>query len=82
MGLLVRYLNRLFNAEQTSLMRYVWNRRLEKCRDELVQPGTGSQRVADIAMRWGFSDMSHFSRAFKARFGISPRECRPVVEFT
>lgn len=76
MGLSARYLNRLFNAEQTSLMRYVWNLRLDRCRDELIRPGSVAQRVTDVAQRWGFSDMSHFSRAFKSRFGISPRDCR------
>jgi AraC-like DNA-binding protein len=76
LGLSPRYLNRLFNSEQTSLMRYVWNLRLERCRDDLLRAGTGAQRVTDIAQRWGFSDMSHFSRAFKSRFGVSPRDCR------
>lgn len=80
MGLSARYLNRLFNAEQTSLMRYVWNLRLDRCRDDLMRPGSGAQRVADIAQRWGFSDMSHFSRAFKSRFGISPRDCRCATD--
>lgn len=79
-GVSARYLNRLFNSEQTSLMRYVWNLRLDRCRDELLRSGSGSQRVADVALRWGFSDMSHFSRAFKSRFGISPRDCRPAIE--
>ncbi len=76
LGMSPRYLNRLFNAEQTSLMRYVWNRRLDRCRDDLKKPCASAQRVADIAFRWGFSDLSHFSRAFKARFGLSPRDCR------
>jgi AraC-like DNA-binding protein len=57
-------------------MRYVWNRRLDRCRDDLKKPCASAQRVADIAFRWGFSDLSHFSRAFKARFGMSPRDCR------
>lgn len=80
LGLSARYLNRLFNSEQTSLMRYVWNLRLDRCRDELVRLGPGSHRVLDTALRWGFSDMSHFSRAFKLRFGMSPRDCRAASE--
>lgn len=76
LGLSVRYLNRLFNAERTSLMRYVWARRLERCHADLLRAEAGAQRVLDIAMRWGFSDMSHFSRAFKERYGVSPRDCR------
>lgn len=79
LGLSPRTLNRLFNAEQTSLMRYVWMRRLEHCRADLLRTDAGAQRVVDVAMRWGFSDMSHFSRAFKDRFGVSPRECRAAL---
>ena len=80
LGISARYLNRLFNSEQTSLMRYVWNLRLDRCRDELTQLGLRPHRILDIALRWGFSDMSHFSRAFKLRFGISPRDCRAASE--
>nr|WP_264161829.1 hypothetical protein [Burkholderia anthina] len=31
MGISSRYINTLFEAENTSLMRYVWNLRLERC---------------------------------------------------
>lgn len=71
-----RYLNKLFEAEQTSLMRYVWRRRLERCRAELLDTSHAGTRVGDIALRWGFNDLSHFSRAFRDRFGHSPRELR------
>ncbi|WP_420852769.1 helix-turn-helix domain-containing protein [Salinicola acroporae] len=27
-----------------------------------------------VVLRWGFNDASHFSRLFKHRFGICPRE--------
>ncbi|MFE9650281.1 helix-turn-helix domain-containing protein [Streptomyces sp. NPDC006365] len=29
-----------------------------------------------MALRVGFKDPSHFSRAFKARYGTSPANCR------
>jgi AraC-like DNA-binding protein len=74
-----RYLNKLFEEERTSLMRYVWGRRLERCRADLQDPARASLRIGDIAMRWGFNDLSHFSRAFRERFGQSPRECRRAV---
>lgn len=76
LGLSVRYLSRLFNAEQTSLMSDVWARRLERCPADLLRADAGAHRVVDIAMRWGFSELSHFSRAFKERHGVSSRECR------
>ena len=32
--------------------------------------------IGDIAFSWGFVDASHFSRAFRARFGATAREVR------
>jgi AraC-like DNA-binding protein len=29
-------------------------------------------------MRWWFNDLSHFSRAFRQQFGLSPRNFRLV----
>jgi len=75
-GLSARYINELFADEQTSLMRYVWRRRLENCRKELQNPVYAGHRLSDIAFRWGFNDAAHFSRAFKQQFGCSPREFR------
>ena len=79
LGVSARYLNKLFEAEHTSLMRFVLARRLARCRDDLLDPACGALSVSDIALRWGFNDLSHFSRAFRARFGESPRECRRLV---
>jgi len=75
-GLSVRYINYLFADEGTSLMRYVWKRRLENCRKDILNPAYAGHRLSDIAFRWGFNDTAHFSRAFKQQFGCSPREFR------
>ena len=32
--------------------------------------------IGDIAYSWGFSDLSHFGRRFKAEFGCSPGDYR------
>jgi AraC-like DNA-binding protein len=37
----------------------------------------GGHRVADVAERLGFADPFHFSRRFKAFYGVSPSEVRP-----
>jgi AraC family transcriptional activator of tynA and feaB len=71
-GLSARYLNGLFGEEGTSLMRYVWRRRLEQCAKDLCDPRRAGERVAEIAFRWGFGDASHFSRAFRQQFGCAP----------
>ncbi|UZR27763.1 helix-turn-helix domain-containing protein [Methylococcus mesophilus] len=75
-GLSSRYVNELFQAEGTSLMRHVWQRRLEQCRRDLMDPVRSGCSLSEIAFRWGFNDLSHFSRAFKLRFGCSPNGYR------
>ena len=32
--------------------------------------------IAEVATRWGFRSAAHFSRAFAARFGVTPSEFR------
>ena len=75
-GLSPRYLNALFGAEEMSLMRYVWRRRLEHCASDFADPRRASARIAEIAFHWGFGDASHFSRAFKQRYGCAPAAFR------
>jgi AraC-like DNA-binding protein len=76
LGISSSYIDKLWQGENTSLMRYVWTRRLEQCRQELCKPARSADDITRIAFRWGFSELSHFSRVFKARFGLSPRDYR------
>jgi AraC-like DNA-binding protein len=66
----------LFKDEETSTMRYIWQRRLENCRNDLLAPINAGDRISDIAFRWGFNDLSHFSRVFKQRHDFSPKDYR------
>jgi AraC family transcriptional activator of tynA and feaB len=59
-----------------SIMRLVQARRLERCRAALEDPGQARRSVSEIAFGWGFSDMTHFGRRFKAAYGILPSEYR------
>jgi len=54
-GLSSRYVNYLFEAEGTSLMRYVWNCRLEQCRRDMSAREHSRRSIAALAFRWGFS---------------------------
>jgi len=49
---------------------------LDAARRDLCDPGLAASSVSRIAFSWGFNDAAHFSRAFRARFGCSPRELR------
>ena len=76
LGISVGHLHRLFKSDPLPPAQYVWNRRLEACGRELLDPRRGKASVAEIAFGWGFNDAAHFSRAFRGRFGCSPREWR------
>jgi AraC-like DNA-binding protein len=76
----VSHLNRLFRVEGTSLMRYLWNQRLERAHHLLSSSGRAGLRIEDIAWHCGFSSAAHFSRLFKQHFGHSPRHLRDDSE--
>jgi AraC-like DNA-binding protein len=69
-----RTLNRLFAAEGTTPIRWLWQQRLASSYRALAEGHFGN--VTEVALSFGFSDMSHFSRTFKATFGQSPHEVK------
>ncbi|HWB45719.1 MAG TPA: acetamidase/formamidase family protein [Hyphomicrobiaceae bacterium] len=79
-GLSRRYLQRLFERHNQTLSDYVRNRRLERCRSDLLDRAHADKSIRDIAFRWGFRDQAHFSRAFSAAFGASPRSLRKLID--
>ncbi|WP_431953938.1 helix-turn-helix domain-containing protein [Actinacidiphila sp. bgisy167] len=72
----VRYLYQLFQEEPMTMGRWIQRLRLEACRRDLVRPELEQQTVAAIAHRWGFASHAHFSRSFRAVYGLSPAEWR------
>jgi AraC-like DNA-binding protein len=75
-GISVRYANALLAAEDTSIERYMNDRRLERCRNALEDVGQSHRSIGEIAFKWGFSELSHFGRRFKARYGCTPTDFR------
>jgi len=71
-----RTIHKLFEGEALTVARLIWERRLERCRDEMADPAMAGRSITEIAHHWAFSDSQHFSRAFKQRFGLTPREYR------
>jgi hypothetical protein len=55
---------------------WIRSRRLDRCRRDLADPGLWARPVSAIGARWGFPDGAHFSRVFRAAYGIPPREYR------
>ncbi|MGO4175467.1 helix-turn-helix domain-containing protein [Bosea sp. TAF32] len=75
-GVSVRYANAALSDENTSISRIIQERRLARCRKALEDLAQSHRTVSDIAYNWGFSDMTHFGRKFKAAFGQLPSEYR------
>jgi len=72
----VRQLHRLFAAEGVTFGDWVRECRLRRSHCDLTDPGLGEVPVAEIAARHGFRNAAHFSRAFKARYGVTPGSTR------
>lgn len=74
-GMSVRSLYRMFADKGLVVAQYIKNRRLDMCAQALRTVST-TEKLAGIGYNWGFTDHSHFSTAFKLRFGVSPGEYR------
>jgi AraC-like DNA-binding protein len=72
----VRQLQKVFEAQGESVTAIIRQRRLERCRRDLVDPGLRDLPIASVGARWGFPDAAHFSRLFRSTYGASPREYR------
>jgi AraC-like DNA-binding protein len=57
------------------IAQYVRARRLEAAHVMLENPNDES-RISEIAARFGFISDTHFSRAFRSRYGYNPRRAR------
>jgi AraC-like DNA-binding protein len=74
----VRHLYTTLAQSGVVLGEWIRIQRLEGCRRDLAQTGRNVQTISFIAHRWGFGDATHFSRSFRAAFGLSPREWRAL----
>jgi acetamidase/formamidase/AraC-like DNA-binding protein len=75
-GISERYMQKLFEGSGSSFTHYLRERRLQRTSAELSNPAEAHHSISEIAYRNGFNDSAHFSRAFRHRFGLSPREFR------
>lgn len=79
-----RHLHNAFADEDETLAGYILRQRLEACVRELQQgsghatghDAPGPRAITDIALSWGFNNLSHFSRVFREHTGTSPSEFR------
>lgn len=75
-GVSLRYLHLLFRDEGETVGARLLRLRLEAIRADLSDPRLARASVTQIGFARGFSSAAHLSRAFRARFGMSPSEWR------
>lgn len=73
-GISVRKLHGLYERTDATFAQTVMTLRVEACARDL-SVGTG-RTLTETAAWWGFSDLSHMNRVFRARFGCLPSEFR------
>jgi len=71
-----RYLQRLIETTGTSFTARVNELRLQRAYTLLTGERGHERRISDVALQAGFSDISHFNRLFRIRFGDTPRAVR------
>jgi len=80
LGISLRTLHARFRQTGQSFGRFMLASRLDACRDALRDENQMSSNISEIAYRWCFNDLSHFNKAFRARFDMTPREWRHGTE--
>ena len=76
LGMSERYLAKIFELSGETVGGWIRERRLEWARGALVSPSFARHSIGAIAFAAGFTDITHFSHAFRRRYGISPRRHR------
>lgn len=70
------YLSKLFKEEKgVTFINFVSDKRLEKARQMLEETDLS---IKEITAEVGYNDQNYFSRIFKNKYGVSPKEYRKV----
>ena len=70
------YLSKLFKEEKgETFINYISDKRLEKSRQLLEST---EYSIKEITAEVGYNDQNYFSRIFKSKYGLSPKEYRKV----
>lgn len=76
MKLSSRYLRMIFASENETVSAYILRRRLEQCARQIADPAWRGHSMTEIAFGWGFNSAPHFTRTFRDRFDMAPRDYR------
>jgi AraC-like DNA-binding protein len=71
-----RYLQKAFQSTGRRLSDQIRDVRLDRCYSDLLDPAQTHRSITEIALSWGFNSVTHFSDAFRQRFGVAPSIAR------
>jgi AraC-like DNA-binding protein len=72
-GVAPRSIQRMFAARGSTPTAYILKRRLAEAARGIE---LGRESITDIAMQYGFNDLTYFGRAFRRTYGLAPSEYR------
>lgn len=75
-GISVRYLHKLFAEQPETLTRWIRRQRLHASCQMIKDPSCNHLSITEIALHWGFYDLSHLTHGFNENFGMSPSAMR------
>jgi AraC-like DNA-binding protein len=76
LGITPRYVHILLEQSGRTFSQHLLHKRLEEAEVRLSDNTDQRRKIADIALEVGFSDLSHFNRAFRRLFGDTPSGLR------
>ena len=79
LGVTPRYVHLLLEETGKSFTHHVLERRLERATALLRGSLWRDRKISDIATEAGFTDLSHFNRAFRRRYGATPSDIRAAA---
>jgi AraC-like DNA-binding protein len=79
-GVSARYVQRVFEESGSTFTQYLAEHRLTAAYRALRRRTPADLPISTIAFDCGFSDISHFNRAFRRRFGCTPSEVRKMAQ--
>ena len=77
-GITARHAQRLFEESGTTFTRFLAEQRLAAAHRTLRDRAAARTPISTIAYDCGFSDVSHFNRLFRQRYGCTPSEMRGI----
>lgn len=73
-GLSLNYVHKLFKDDGRTMAEFLKAERLQRARRLLESPQAMATTVTDVSLACGFSNMAHFSTAFRRAFAIRPSD--------